>query len=235
MAPVVERLEDQRIPNNGNCTLSFSSADGGYSLSTKVRKLAHKWVVVATESHAREQRAMYPKQRSVGQFALTFDLNGYNQFNQLMQFFRSYVAVIGQQFDNRPTSRPTMQVVMAVRGFSRAGVPISGMSMGDHIGSMVFNPTIVFESAHDPQDPTILTGAQASTTDLAGAEKDAKSFFYPFSAASYDTNVKPDTVYDFTPNDGSISQGLNGALNNAIGNVKGAVEDILDAQGRANG
>lgn len=211
MAPVVEALERQgRV---SNCSLAFSSADGGYSLETRVRRFAHRWEAIFTESHAREYRAMYPHQRAVGKFALTFECNGYREFERLMTFFRSYVAVIGQQFDDRPVGRPTMQVIMAVRGFSRAAVPITGMQLGDHVGSMVFTPTVVFESAHDPQDPTILTGAQASTFENAG-EADVRNFFYPASAGSQDTGVRPETIYDF--NDDPL-----GGLENPLGLAPG--------------
>lgn len=214
MAPVVEALERQG--RTTNCSLAFSSADGGYSLEAKVRRLAHSWLAVATESHARETRAMYPHQRAVGQFALTFECRGYREFETLMTFFRSYVRTVGSQFDDRSAGRPTMQVTMAVRGFSRAAVPITGMSLGDHVGSMVFTPTVVFEAAHDPQDPTILTGAQASTFQNDG-EPDVRDFFYPASAASEDTNVTPETVYDF--NNDPLA-GLNGSAPGApLGSV----------------
>jgi hypothetical protein len=232
----VERLEDQHLPGNMNCMLSFSSADGAYVQNAKVKAFGHAWEVVATESHAREYRAMYPRQRAVGRFFLTFELNGYREFEQIMQFFRSYVAVLGQQFDGKPTQRPTMLVQMAVRGFSRSGVPIKGMSLGDHVGSMVFNPTVIFESAHDPQDPTILTAADASQVDTKGTEADVKNFFYPFSAASYDTNVKPETVYDFTPAGSSNFFGkVGGSIAEQGATAGGSVESILDGLERPMG
>jgi hypothetical protein len=232
--PVSEHLEEAGLPANSNAQLAYSSADGSYSLWTRVRRLAHRWDVVATESHAREYRAMYPHQRAVGQFALTFELNGFVEYERLMQFFRSYVRTIGEQFDNQIATRPTMHVALAVRNFSRSAIPISGMNIGDHVGSMVFNPTVIFESAHDPQDLTILTGQDASTYDLAGTETDAKNFFYPFSRASYDTTVKPETVYDFNPDDNAIS-GISKAITGAGKNASDTVESILDALGRANG
>jgi hypothetical protein len=233
--PAWEHLEKVGLPGNSNAQLAYSSADGSFSLWTRVRKLSHRWEAIYTESHAREYRAMYPHQRAVGQFALTFECNGYREYELLMNFFRSYVATIGEQFDNQISTRPTMHVATAVRNFSRSAIPISGMNLGDHVGSMVFTPTVVFESAHDPLDPTILTGNQASTTDLAGTETDAKNFFYPFSRASYDTSVKPESVYDFNPNDNTAANGLGKVVTGAAQNTKDTVESILDALGRANG
>lgn len=224
----IERLEDQHLPGNTNVTLAFSSTSGSYSLRTRVRGFAHKWEVVADESHARAMRAMYPKQRAVGKFALTFELNGYTEFAGLMTFFKSYVDAVGTQFDTNNSPRPTMSVVLAVRNFARNGVPISGMSMGDHMGSMVFRPTVVFESAHDPFDNTILLPGQASTFDPAGTEDDVRNFFYPWSAASYDTTVKPETQYDL----GGTGSGDKLGVGTAVGTVNGAVESILDGLGR---
>jgi hypothetical protein len=222
--PRLEQLEQSNVQHGTNCTMVFQSNDGSFTVAVRVRKLAYKWEVIATESHARESRAMYPRQRAVGQFALTLELKGYNEFHQLMDFMRSYV------YSWRYGSKPTMLVTMAVRDFSRRCVPIKGMSIGDHVGSMVFLPTIIFESAHDPLDPTILNIAQASSYDLAGTENDVKNFFYPFSRASQDTNVRPETIYDFGETD-RVTQVMPtpGKAPNS------SIEDTLDAIGRNSG
>jgi hypothetical protein len=123
--PAWEHLEKVGLPGNSNAQLAYSSADGSFSLWTRVRKLSHRWEAIYTESHAREYRAMYPHQRAVGQFALTFECNGYS--------------------------------------------------------------------------------------------------------------VKPESVYDFNPNDNTAANGLGKVVTGAAQNTKDTVESILDALGRANG
>lgn len=230
-----ESLEKDGRLGGTNCTLAFQSNDGSFSTRVRARGFAHKWDVIATESHARENRAMYPHQRAVGKFTLTLELKGFGEFEPFMNFMRSYV--LSWRFGNKPL----MVVTMAIRGFQRRGVPIKGMTIGDHVGSMVFTPTIVFESAQDPLDPTILLPEQASSYELGGTAGDAKNFFYPFSVGSQDVNVKPETVYDFSGyNTGpNLGGALSGALKGAsIGGSVGAtssnsVEALLDrAAGR---
>lgn len=228
--PTVEALEKRGLGGT-NCKLAFQSNDGSFSTDVRVRKLAHTWEVIATESHARENRAMYPRQRAVGRFALTIELKGYPEFSKFMDFMRSYV------YAWRLGGKPMMLVTMAVRAFQRQGVPITGMSIGDHVGSMVFSPTIVFESAADPQDPTILAPGATSTTEF-GAGGDARSFFYPFSPGSEDTNVQPETVYDFSKY-GNSNPGLGGVLLNSVQQtilnpLVNQIENALDALGRNN-
>lgn len=227
--PAIERLED-RSANGTNCTLTFQSNDGSYSLGVRVRRLAHKWNVVATESHARESRAMYPHQRAVGQFALTLELIGWRESNIFSQFMRTYV------YSWQNGNKPTMLITMAVRNFIRRGVPIKGMEIGDHVGSMVFSPTIIFESAHDPLDPTILTPAEVSNYDSSNTDSDVKNFFYPFSAASEDTNVRPETFYNFGDRDDlGTTSGIGRALGASTSAVNNTFENALDAIGRVNG
>jgi hypothetical protein len=225
-----ERLDDYGLPNNINMTLAFQSNDGSYSIGVRTSAVGHSWEVVATESHARENRAMYPRQRAVGRFFITLLLKGYKEQEAVMNFFRSYVYA--WQFGNKPT----MMVTSMTRGLIRRGVPIKGMAIEDHVGSLLFTPTITFESAQDPQDPTILTPAQASTTDLGGGESDAKNFFYPFSRGSQDITVRPETYYDFGDNENT---GIGGALNNIFGGI-GAdlgnnIDSVLDGFSRADG
>lgn len=229
--PILEALERNGAANGTNCTLAFQSNDGSYSLGVRVRKLGHKWNVVATESHARENRAMYPHQRAVGQFALTLELIGWKEQNLFSNFMRTYV------YSWQSGNKPTMLITMSVRNFIRRGVPIKGMQIGDHVGSMVFSPTIIFESAQDPLDPTILNREDASGGFFnPEMDADVRKFFYPFSAGSEDTNVTPETFYNFGGSDdlGTTSV-LNNSLNKSTSAINNSFEDALDAAGRVNG
>jgi hypothetical protein len=207
-----EALETKGIKGNTNCKLSYTSGDGARSVDVRVRKLAHRFDVIATESHARGFRAMYPHQRAVSQFALTIELKGHGEYEPFMQFMATYVMGLRNSWSNPigNSDVPMMSVVMAVRNFSRKGFPVRGMSFQDHVGSNVFMPTIVFQAAADPLDTEIVAPSSSSSTSFgksdtktdsktaAKSEADSRNFFYPFSPGSEDPNVKAETMYDFS-------------------------------------
>lgn len=185
------------LTSGTNATLSYSnpgsqsSADN--SLKCRVRTLSHSFEVVATESHARIHRAFYPHQRAVGRFALMMELKGYVEYAAFMDFMKSYMNTF------LTVSRFAMLAEVPVRNFSQWGIPVHGVSFGDHVGSMVFKTTIIFESVHDPNDPVIFTpgSGNVSDTDLAGVTGDQATFFYPFSTGSVDPTKKAETLYNF--------------------------------------
>lgn len=194
----------QVTPSTGtNATLSYSNPNATDTnanlLRVRVRSLKHSFEVIATESHARIHRAMYPHQRAVGRFALTFELKGYTEYNAFMTFMTNYMKTFFT------VAKFSLLVNMPVRNFSQLGVPVHGVGGGDHVGSMVFKPEIVFESVHDPNDPAIYTpgSPNVATTDLAGVTGDQAKFFYPWSSGSLDANAKAETVYDF-PHDPNL-------------------------------
>lgn len=174
-----------------NCTLSFSKAGVNHTLKTKVRALGHGFSVIATESAARQYRAFYPHQRAPDPFWLTFDLNGYPQAKQVMDFLRKFMAAVVQ------TGSVSMTVSVPVRNFVRQGVPTDGVMDTDQVASSVFRPTVVFDSVSDPLDtgnPPI-SGVDLGST---GAD-DAAKFFYPSSASTNDPNATSDSFYDSAP------------------------------------
>lgn len=214
--------------DGNNVSLSFTGTGTGFnSVRARITKLEFDWSVVATESHARIHRAMYPHQRALGMFSLTFALKGYREYKGLMDYFRSYI----QQFVG--AQKRSMYVSCPVRNFNRWGVPVTGIADGDHVGQTLFTPTIVFQSINDPLEQYFIYGYSPSNYSFGGATGDQAKFFFPFSIASAVPNVTPDAIYNAPPGQ-SITDGISGALSNAIGNVIGAIGNTADAAGRAN-
>lgn len=181
---------------NSNAAFSFTAGGSGYYFQTRCRRITHGYEVVASESHARTTRAFYPRQRALSQFGLTVELKGYSDYKAFMDFMRNYL----QNFAANTTTG-AMSVGVPLRNFMRYGVPVGGISDGDHVGSMVFAPTIVFESIYDPLDTTIFTTtADASQVDLGTSQSDeAATFFYPVTAATNDPNASGESLYDAPP------------------------------------
>lgn len=215
-------------PKGTNASFSFSAANGGGGMFyARVRRIAYRWEVIATESHARTARAMYPHQRAIAQFAIQLELKGYAENKAFFDFMKSYIDMYVS------TTLQGLLVVSAVRNFTRWGIPVKGISDGDHTGSNVFSPVIIFESINDPLDPTIYSpeGGAISTATLNGVGGDQSSFFYPFSSGSTDANVRAETLYDFGQPDG----GLLGGPGGVAGGIPGQVDDWLDDFNRGGG
>lgn len=195
---------------NANCTLSYTTNANAFSFGTKVRGIASGWTVLATESHARLHRAFYPMQKTEGPFQLTMELNGYTEFHKLMSFLMNYVgALLGTAANPAGTPQTSAMTVLAdqpdgLGNFFQIGIPITGMSEGDHVGSMVFAPTLVFMPVMDPTDPTIYTNATGaagiSWEDFTNTDNgDASQFYYPRSAGSLDPTAVSQSLYDIPP------------------------------------
>lgn len=209
--------QESGVPN-ANCTLSYTTSNGYYSFGTKVRGIAQGWTVLATESHARLHRAMYPMQKTQGPFALTMDLNGYTEFQLLMQWLMGYVgALLGTASNPGGISQTSAMTVLCAQpsglgNFFQIGVPFTGMSDGDHVGSMVFNPVVVFMPVLDPGSPTIYnnaTGAAGiSWEDFTNTDNgDASQFYYPRSTGSSDPTGVSQSLYDIPPSTASTGTG----------------------------
>jgi hypothetical protein len=170
-----------------NISMTGSNTQFSYSGNTadlRCSELDFTYTVNSTESHAREHRAFYPHRRSQGSFSLTIDNNQWEEFQSVIAWFRNY-ATNALNLNN--LTPPPMTVSMPSRNFLRLGIPTTGMSFGDYVGSMVFSPKIVFVSVSDPGDPStgILDSSQVSGTDtslFSGA--DTSLYFYPDSMAS---------------------------------------------------
>lgn len=179
-----------------NCTMSYGRAALAYAMQTRVRGVSHTFDVIATESHARRQRAFYPHQKAVGPFTLTFELKGYAELKLVMAWMRDYID------SSTDVNQNSITVSVPSMNFWRLGVPISGVIDEDHIGSNVFLPSVTFESINDPLDATTFTGTGNSVSQVNYGftqQDDASKFFYPGTIAVNDPNATGDSFYD-TPN-----------------------------------
>jgi hypothetical protein len=192
--PEIPTTTVQGVPGVVNCFFSWSRAGAAQVLRSRCSSIGSGFDVIAEESHARQTRAFYPRQVAEKKFALTLQLNGYQQFKTAMDYFRNYVRSFMVAANN------AMYVVVPSRQFVRLGVPISGITDEDHVGSNMFSPMIVFESVYDPADPDLVSKSsntgQYSWFDRSTAEGDpAAKFFYPASASTNDPNATGDLLY----------------------------------------
>lgn len=196
-----------------NLTLTYST-DALNTTRARCVEFAYGWKVVATESHAREHRAMYPHQRALGTLKIVCKFLNYGEYQTFMQFFRDYA----KSWLHPPTAKPyftpgiTATLQGATTGFqdnyqeTYTGVPISGITDGDHVGNIGYSSPIIFQLIKDPLDPTMFTGNDFQGNDVisqfalgenyaGGAQDDTTKFFYPASPGSEDITQKATDIY----------------------------------------
>jgi hypothetical protein len=193
-------------PGITNCFFSWGPRGSMQVLQTRCNGIGYGFDVVAEESHARQTRAFYPRQVAEQNFAITLELKGYREFQGAMEYFRRYTQSFMVAANN------SMYVVVPSRRFVRLGVPTGGMADGDHVGSNVFSPTLIFESVYDPADPDLISNSsntsQYSKFDRSSSEADsAGRFFYPASADTNDPNATGDLLYG-SDSIGQIGSGI---------------------------
>lgn len=177
-----------------NCALAYVTDTATHEARVRCSQIGIAWSLNAEESHARRTRAFYPHQRTQGDFSLQFQCKGWAEQRTLMNWFRAYAGVImAAGTANRRVVPPPMAVSVPSRKFLRLGFPTTGFTFGDHLGSMLFTPTITFISVSDPADPraSILTTSQVSTTSFKDATSQERDWFYPGSV-----NNHPQTLLD---------------------------------------
>lgn len=156
-----------------NCSLSYAFAGTTRVYRIRVGSISHGAVMVASESSGRNRRAYYPHRSAPAQFAIQPILIGPNEresFSDWMQGYADYIMDPG-----KAGVVPSMQVMVAVRGFHREGVPLQGIEWGDKVGAIVWTPTVVFETTKEPQDSESFT---PSPTPSLGSDPDMR-YFWP--------------------------------------------------------
>lgn len=162
-----------------NTTLSYQLGTTKYSFSVRVLELDHGSQMVAAEAVARTRRAYYPHQISALPFTLTLIIKGYSERTAFANFLNDYAARVLDP--NLSVTFPSMYVTMPVRNFVRWGVPKSGIEWGNHVGAMVWNPQVVFET-HIDQSIGDTATAVASKFSLPSSATDRSpdlKYFYP--------------------------------------------------------
>jgi hypothetical protein len=153
-----------------NTTLSYSYNGKRYTFSLRVQEIAHGSRMVADESQARTRRAYYPHQVSSVPFSLVPVIKGYQERVQFSNYLVDYVKRV-QDPGLSVSKFPTMRVTCSARSFERYGVPVAGIEWGDHVGSMVWTPRVIFE-----------THVDQSLGDTPGTYNWISYFIYPAGA-----------------------------------------------------
>lgn len=183
------------MPRKGlNATLAYQR--GGVQRAYRVRcdMIVHGTQMVAEESQARLRRAYYPHRVSTQQFSIRVILIGYPERRSLSNWLASYSSFVLDP-DISGVNYPTMSITVPSRDFSQRGVPLSGFEWGDHVGAMVFTPTITFEPAYEPWDKAKPAITRVEDTWQAFSKDEAVKYFYPFSTQLTGDNA-PTGTYD---------------------------------------
>lgn len=163
--------------SHANARLSYSLR-GSHIAKLRCRQLTHSYGVQGAESHAKRFRAFYPFQRVQGNFSMVFEFIHHDEYKRAMDWFRDYIEAVIEQ--RNPSY---MQVQLDARNFLRLGYPTTGVTFGDHTGSMVFAPTISFISVADPRDSKsgIKSLNQSASRDSLPQGQTSTNWFYPTS------------------------------------------------------
>jgi hypothetical protein len=162
-----------------NCTLSYSRAGSRRTYQVRVRSLTHGTQMVASESHARTQRAYYPHRAAPQRFGILVILKGWSERRDFMNWLGSYGEYVVDP-DLSANVFPAMTVTVPSREFTGIGVPLEGYEWGDHVGSMLFEHQLVFESSVDPGQKTQPQTSRVDNKWSAFSRDEAIEYFYPF-------------------------------------------------------
>jgi hypothetical protein len=182
-----------------NATLSYTRGNATNAYRVRCSGIQFGTQMIAEESQARLRRAYYPHRVSTQQFAITVQLKGYAERKSLSNWLSDY-ATYALDPDVGGTDYPTMSVVVPSYEFTHRGVPLSGFEWGDHVGSMIFSPQIVFEAAYEPWDKTKPAVTHVENSWFAFQKDEAIQYFYPFGTqlsgddapkGSYDKPIYP--------------------------------------------
>lgn len=203
-----------------NCVLGYTQNGRSNLFRARCRAYTTGYIMVADEASSRVARAYYPHRVAPDRFSITLELKGsatnlspnteYELFVRWMAGYASYLL--------DPTATGfsrVMTVYITGRNVVRQGVPIQGVSFGDHVGATVWRPTIVFEAASDPSElvltpPAISTFSDVSATSIEG--QNAK-YFYPSS--QFANGTSDSYAYDMVviSTSSSVQNQVNAATN----------------------
>lgn len=196
-----------------NCTFSYKRGGTTRAYRLRCSGVQHGTQMISAESQSRVRRAYYPHRVSTQQFAIQVELKGYAEHKDFSNWLSSY-ASYALNPDLQVDEYPTMSVVVPSREFVHRGVPLSGYLWGDHVGSMVFNPTIVFEAAYEPWDKARPEVTRVENSWFAFKKDDAIKYFYPFGL-QLSGEKSPIGDYDqpiYPPDPGAPSDGGGGGV-----------------------
>lgn len=195
-------------PRQGlNATLSYKRGSTTRAYRLRVNGIVHGPEMVADESQARLRRAYYPHRVTTQQFGLVLQLIGWDERRSFTNWMASY-ASYALDPDLGTSDYPTMSVTVPSYEFVHRGVPLSGYEWGDHVGSMVFTPTVMFVPAYEPWDKSKPSVTRVDNVWRAFTKDEAIKYFYPFGTQlsgdeapqRYDSPVYPGNPSQFNDN-----------------------------------
>lgn len=177
-----------------NCTLSYLRGNVRYAYRLRVGRVVHGLNLIFDESTGRMSRAFYPHRLSNAQFSLGLILDGTRirrpgkpwahvptEYELFMSWLHDYMTYLLNQDTAVAGDLPVMSVSVPKYDFFREGVPIGPVLFGDHVGSMIWTPALVFETTRDYLEPA--STSQIASKFLGGLtnlDQEAQ-FFYPTS------------------------------------------------------
>lgn len=165
-----------------NTNLSYRYDGKTYTFSIRAQSIAYGSAMIAEESQARTRRAYYPHEVSSVPFLVVPIIVGYKERVRFSNYLNDYVSRI-EDPSISVNAFPTIRVSCPTRNFLRWGVPISGIEWGNHVGSMLWTPQVVFETHVDQSlGDTPGTNRSGSRFVLDKASLDASpqiKYFYP--------------------------------------------------------
>jgi hypothetical protein len=202
------------VPRAGlNTKLSYTYGGKTYTFDLRVQEVAFGSQMVAGESQARTHRAYYPHQVSAVPFSIVPILKGYNERTLFSNYLSDYVRRM-QDPNLSVSSFPTIKVSMPNRRFLRWGVPVAGIEWGDHVGSMVWTPRVVFETHVDQSlgdTPGSYQWVSYFKLDDSAVERSPQiKYFYPAGVQLSGSQVPDSAAYDKVTTIQDIQDIING-------------------------
>jgi hypothetical protein len=174
-----------------NTTLSYMQSGVNHAYQVRTNLITHGMKVLFDESASRTRRAFYPHRLTSAQFVLGIQLSGEDEYKSFSSWMATYAAFI-LNIDLAFGEFPSMVVSIPSQGFLRKGVPLAGYDWGDHVGAMVWNPQVIFESAGEPLETVpVLSSVQGYSST---ADRDVK-YFYPTGTQLGGNDVPADGTY----------------------------------------
>jgi hypothetical protein len=159
-----------------NATLSYPQDGKIRAYRVRCINVTHGFQLVATESAGRTERALYPMKQVPTPFSITVALIGYREHTHFSNWLSTY-AMFALNPD-RGGSYPEMSVSVPSRNFSRRGVPKTGMEYGDHVGAILWNRVVTFETTAEPWDSGKPKYSRYEDPENAQAYRENR-YFYP--------------------------------------------------------
>lgn len=162
-----------------NCTLSYNHIS---HRSYRCRVEGLTWGVrpVMDEAAGRDRHTAYPHRVVPTPFQIVVVLNGYHEFTDFRDWMMEYAGFsYDSQLSDHGTDR-TMTVAVPSRRFLRKGILATGISFGDHVGSMVWKIPYVFEATNNPLEKNSAARLSTYSFGTAAGLAPEMAYFYPF-------------------------------------------------------